>query len=66
MPAVLFSDELLDSYREAKVILTEVDANQWLQSMEKSFYGIIKDRSSSLLLRVDRVSIQNCLERFER
>lgn len=56
MPTVLFSDQLIDGYPNAKVILTETSPEQWLESMEKSFYPILNENKFSFLLSMDGVS----------
>ena len=38
IPCVLFSDELLSAYPDAKVILTSRDVDSWLVSMKQVFY----------------------------
>ena len=40
-PCVLFSDELLEAYPDAKIILTNRDPDKWLVSMEASYYRIL-------------------------
>ena len=41
IPCVLFADELLEAYPDAKVILTSRDVDSWLQSMKAVFYPIL-------------------------
>lgn len=38
VPFVLFADELVDYYPEAKVILTERDPDKWIESMQQTIY----------------------------
>ena len=56
MPAVLFSDQLVDAYPNAKVILTESDPDTFVKSMKKSYYNIINDRSTGFIAMFDSVS----------
>ena len=37
----MFADELLAAYPDAKIVLTERDADSWLVSMEKTFYVLL-------------------------
>ena len=55
MPSVLFPDQLIQGYPNAKVILTETSPEQFVKSMEKSFYSIINDNAAGLLLSMDSV-----------
>ena len=55
MPTVLFTDQMVDAFPNAKIILTETSPEAWVKSMEKSFYSIIND-NSSMLLSMDTVS----------
>ncbi|KAK5744566.1 hypothetical protein LTR17_001961 [Elasticomyces elasticus] len=41
IPTILFADELIAAYPDAKVILTERDVEGWMKSMENSFYKIL-------------------------
>lgn len=38
IPAVLFADELVDAYKDAKVVLTERDVEGWIKSVSCSQY----------------------------
>jgi hypothetical protein len=40
-PCVCFSDELIDAYPNAKVILSNRDPDKWLASMETAYYKIL-------------------------
>ena len=44
MPAILFVDELLAAYPDAKVVLTNRNADDWIVSMNKSVYVVLKER----------------------
>ncbi|KAL8709000.1 MAG: hypothetical protein Q9220_006209 [cf. Caloplaca sp. 1 TL-2023] len=52
IPCVLFSDELLAAFPNAKVILTNRDPDRWAQSMEK-LYSIITWKSMTLLAKFE-------------
>ncbi len=41
IPCVLFTDELLEAYPDAKVILTCRDVDSWVQSMRAVFYPML-------------------------
>ena len=56
MPAVLFSDQLVEAYPNAKIILTESDPDTFVKSMQKSYYNIINDRSTGFIAMFDSVS----------
>jgi hypothetical protein len=43
MPAILFVDELLAAYPDAKVILTNRNVDDWISSMNKSVYVVLED-----------------------
>lgn len=53
MPAVLFAEELLAAYPEAKVILTERDVDSWVVSMQRSLYRILAHRGLRVLSVID-------------
>ena len=53
--ACLFPDELVAAYGNAKVILTETSADEWVKSMDKSYYGIIDHSSWGILQKIDTV-----------
>lgn len=44
IPCVLFADELLQAYPEAKVVLTERDADGWIKSVRASFVEVLSWR----------------------
>lgn len=52
-PCVLFSEELLSAYPDAKVILTERDVDSWVASMQRSYYKVLNSRGMQLLRRLD-------------
>ncbi|KAL9619402.1 MAG: hypothetical protein Q9160_005997 [Pyrenula sp. 1 TL-2023] len=54
IPCIMFIDELLQTYPDAKVILTNRDIDSWLFSMERSFYTILGWRTWPLLAIFDR------------
>ncbi|GAB7364535.1 hypothetical protein MBLNU230_g5342t1 [Neophaeotheca triangularis] len=53
IPAVLFADELLAAYPDAKVILTERDESAWVRSMQNSFYKVLSWKSWPLVEMID-------------
>lgn len=44
MPAILFVDELLAAYPDAKVVLTNRDIDSWLVSFNNSVYVVLEER----------------------
>ncbi|KAL9603452.1 MAG: hypothetical protein Q9219_001139 [cf. Caloplaca sp. 3 TL-2023] len=52
IPCVLFTDELLARFPDAKVILTNRDIDRWLMSMEK-IYSIMGWKSMWALAQID-------------
>ncbi|KAI9726319.1 MAG: hypothetical protein M1828_001593 [Chrysothrix sp. TS-e1954] len=54
IPSILFVDELIATYPNAKVLLTTRDPDRWLTSMEQSFYVILGWRAFHLLAALDR------------
>lgn len=58
IPCVLFADELLKAYPEAKVVLTERDVEGWIKSMQGSFVKVLSYRTWSFLRIFDAVSSQ--------
>jgi hypothetical protein len=44
LPAILFADELLAAYPEAKVVLTNRNIDIWLVSFNKSVYVVLEER----------------------
>ena len=61
IPCVLFADELLQAYPEAKVVLTERDADGWIKSVQASFVKILSWRVWWLLRILDPVSRPPCI-----
>jgi len=57
-PCVLFTDELLEAYPDAKVILTERDVESWAVSMQCSFCAVFGQRIWWLLQVVDKVGLR--------
>ncbi|KAI4112749.1 MAG: hypothetical protein LQ338_008279 [Usnochroma carphineum] len=53
IPCIMFSDELLAAYPNAKVILTERDVDSWLVSMNKTFYVLFSWKSLYYLAPFD-------------
>jgi hypothetical protein len=51
---VLFADELVKAYPDAKVLLTTRDSESWLASMKKSFYEILSWPSWTYMVTIDR------------
>lgn len=52
-PAVLFSEELLAAYPDAKVILTERDVDSWVRSMQASYYKVLMSRGMQIMKSLD-------------
>jgi hypothetical protein len=44
MPAILFVDELLAAYPDAKDVLTTHDIDSWLASFNNSVHGVLEAR----------------------
>lgn len=59
-PCVIFSDELLSAYPNAKVILTNRDPDSWLRSMDASYYKILSWNYWRILAAVDTVCAKIC------
>lgn len=57
IPSILFVDELLTTYPNAKVVLTTRDVDKWLVSMDRSFYTILGWPTFDLLAMLDRIGI---------
>ena len=57
IPCVLFTDELLKAYPEAKVVLTERDVDGWIKSVQNSFINVLSWRIWYLLKVIDPVCI---------
>lgn len=53
-PCVLFAEELLAAYPDAKVILTERDVDSWVVSMQRSYYKVLGSRGMKILRHLDR------------
>ncbi|KAF2730604.1 hypothetical protein EJ04DRAFT_585396 [Polyplosphaeria fusca] len=53
IPCIMFVDELLEAYADAKVILTNRDVNSWAISMENTFFTITRWKTLTLLKRWD-------------
>lgn len=56
IPAVLFSNELLAAYPDAKVIVTSRPVEKWVESVERSFYAILSWKRWQFLQLVDTVT----------
>lgn len=56
IPCILFADELLEAYPNAKVILTTRDEDGWIKSMQNSFYSILSWRMWTVAEILDTVS----------
>ncbi|KAM0704799.1 hypothetical protein Q7P35_007585 [Cladosporium inversicolor] len=52
-PCVLFSEELLTAYPDAKVILTERDVDSWVASMQRSYYKVLMSRGMQIMRFLD-------------
>lgn len=55
MPCILFVDELLAAYPDAKVILTERDEESWMVSMNKTVLEILSWKSYDYLAPLEPV-----------
>jgi hypothetical protein len=55
IPCILFADELIAAYPNAKVVLNTRDPDKWLQSMGKTFYVIMSWKSMAFLGPLDIV-----------
>lgn len=53
----MFVDELVAAYPEAKVILTNRDVDDWLTSMNNTFYIVLNWWSMKFLAKVDGVRL---------
>ena len=53
----MFVDELVAAYPEAKVILTNRDVDDWLTSMNNTFYIVLSWWSMKYLANVDAVRL---------
>ena len=54
VPCVLFSDELIAAYPDAKVVLTNRDVERWIASVE-GLYTVLDWRLMKFLAKVDPV-----------
>ena len=52
-PCVLFAEELLTAYPNAKVILTYRDPDSWVVSMQRSYYAVLQSRSAKIMCLLD-------------
>jgi len=55
MPCILFVDELLAAYPDAKVILTNRDEDSWVVSMDKTVFEILRWRSYNYIAALEPV-----------
>lgn len=60
IPCIMFVDELVIAYPEAKVILISRDVDSWLRSMNNTFYAVLGWPSMNLLAVLDPV-IHSCI-----
>ena len=56
IPCIMFVEELVTAYPNAKVILTNRDADKWIASMENSFYIIVGWKTFDLVAYLDQAS----------
>ncbi|KAL2870902.1 uncharacterized protein BJX67DRAFT_377527 [Aspergillus lucknowensis] len=49
VPNILFAEELMDAYPNAQIILTTRDVNEWLPSMERTFFRLLSMKRWTLL-----------------
>ncbi|KAH8435164.1 sulfotransferase family protein [Aspergillus melleus] len=54
IPCILFVEELMDAYTDARIILTARPVESWLASMERTFYTILSWKRWKYLEFVDR------------
>ena len=64
IPSILFADELLEMYPDAKIILTNRDIDSWLLSMNKAFFAITEWKTLPYLAAWDNVCIYMLLIRL--
>ena len=50
---MLFAEELLTAYPDAKVILTWRDPDSWVASMQRSYYAVLKSRGAKVMRVLD-------------
>jgi len=55
MPCILFVDELLEAYPDAKVILTSRDEDSWVVSMDKTVFELLRWRSYDYIAALEPV-----------
>ncbi|KAL2831271.1 hypothetical protein BJY01DRAFT_260600 [Aspergillus pseudoustus] len=53
IPSILFAEELMDAYPDAQIILTTRDVDEWLPSMERSYYRVLNMKRWRLLEFLD-------------
>lgn len=57
IPSILFVDELLEAYPNAKVILTNRPVEPWLMSMNATFFAVTEWKSLPFLAAIDNVCL---------
>lgn len=57
IPCLLFIDEMLAQYPNAKVILTNRDVESWNRSMRDTFFIVFNWRTFPLIAALDPVSL---------
>ncbi|KAF2726984.1 NAD dependent epimerase/dehydratase [Polyplosphaeria fusca] len=55
IPCIMFVDELLEAYADAKVILTNRDVDSWARSVNETFFVITNWKTMPLMRRWDTV-----------
>ena len=58
-PCVNFSDELIEAYPEAKVILTNRDPDKWVESIFRTYHRALENPTFRVTAVVDKVSAYN-------
>ncbi|OGM50741.1 putative NAD dependent epimerase/dehydratase [Aspergillus bombycis] len=53
IPCILFVEELMDAYPDARIVLTTRPVEPWLASMQRTFYAILSWKRWSLLEFID-------------
>ncbi|KNG89007.1 putative NAD dependent epimerase/dehydratase [Aspergillus nomiae NRRL 13137] len=53
IPCILFVEELMDAYPDARIVLTTRPVEPWLASMQRTFYAILGWKRWSLLEFID-------------
>jgi hypothetical protein len=56
IPCIMFVDELLEMYPDAKVILTNRDIDSWHNSMNQTFFKVLGWKSLPFIVNLDPVS----------